>query len=77
VSYNGELYNDAELRRELGPWLAARGARFETACDTETVLRAIERWGGGAFDRLRGMYAVVAYDARSRELWLARDPLGI
>lgn len=73
VVYNGELYNDAELRAEL----RAQGARFRTACDTETVVRAWERWGEGALRRLRGMFALGVYDPSVERLWLARDPLGI
>lgn len=71
--YNGELYNDEELRREL----RARGVCFQTACDTETLLRALEAWGTGAIPRLRGMYAFAWYDTLERRVLLVRDPLGI
>lgn len=71
--YNGELYNDAELRREL----AGKGVCFRTACDAETVLHALAAWGVGAFDRLRGMYSIGFYDGRTGTLLLGRDPLGI
>ncbi|MEO1512288.1 MAG: asparagine synthase (glutamine-hydrolyzing), partial [Planctomycetota bacterium] len=71
--YNGELYNDAELRAELG----AEGVRFRGTCDTETVLHALTRWGAGGVDRLRGMLALAFYDAHERTLLLARDPLGV
>lgn len=77
IVYNGELYNDAELRRELAPELAARGQAFRTACDTETVLWAMRLWGEGAINRFRGMYALGYYDADAGTLTLARDPLGI
>ncbi|MEZ6210335.1 MAG: asparagine synthase (glutamine-hydrolyzing) [Phycisphaerales bacterium] len=73
LAYNGELYNDAELRHELG----SLGVRFRSSCDTETVLRAIEVWGTEALHRLRGMFALSIYDTRLRLLTLARDPLGI
>lgn len=73
IAYNGELYNDAELRRELH----ADGVRFRSACDTETVAAALARWGSTALDRLRGMYAVAAVNLESGRLLLARDPLGI
>ncbi len=73
VSYNGELYNDAELRAEL----ESEGVRFRTQCDTETLLHAIARWGVAARPRLRGMYAFALWDARDRTLLLARDELGI
>lgn len=71
--YNGELYNDAEVRTAL----AREGVTFRTASDTETVLRAIERWGSDAFPRLRGMYALGFLDVRARVLLLARDPMGV
>jgi len=71
--YNGELYNDEELRKEL----RARGVRFRSRSDTETVLRALEAWGTEALGRMRGMFALAAYDVRRDVLMLARDPLGI
>lgn len=71
--YNGELYNDAAVRRELD----ADGTRFRTSCDTETVLHAVGRWGVGAAARLRGMFALALWDAQARRLLLARDGLGI
>lgn len=71
--YNGELYNDAELRGEL----EAEGVVFRTSCDTETVLHALTRWGAGALPRFRGMFALGFYDARAHTLTLARDPFGI
>lgn len=71
--YNGELYNDAELRAEL----RARGVRFASTCDAETVLQAWSEWGSAALARLRGMFALAIYDAHDRTLTLARDPLGV
>ena len=71
--YNGELYNDGELRDAL----RQDGASFHTHCDTETVLRALETWDLDGIPRLRGMYAFGAYDTQTHRLVLARDPLGI
>ncbi|GJQ29974.1 MAG: putative asparagine synthetase [glutamine-hydrolyzing] [Phycisphaerae bacterium] len=71
--YNGELYNDAELRAAL----SREGWAFRTRSDTETVLAALATWGPAGLDRLRGMYALVYFDARTGETLLARDPLGI
>lgn len=71
--YNGELYNDAELRAEL----ARAGYRFQTSSDTETVLAALTHWGPDALARFRGMFALAWFDARDQRLLLARDPLGI
>jgi asparagine synthase (glutamine-hydrolysing) len=71
LAFNGEIYNHAQLRRELpGPW---RGHS-----DSETLLRAIETWGiGPALERLNGMYALALWDRQERALTLARDPLGV
>ena len=74
--YNGELYNDAELRRELLETGEVRGG-FRGDCDAETVLWAFVAWGPAAFQRLRGMFALAIYDSREHVLHLARDPLGI
>ncbi|MCK4873113.1 MAG: asparagine synthase (glutamine-hydrolyzing) [Phycisphaerales bacterium] len=71
LTYNGEIYNHVELRREL------TAAPFATTCDTETLLHALAEWGEGAVHRLRGMYAFALYDAQKEQLTLARDPLGI
>jgi asparagine synthase (glutamine-hydrolysing) len=71
--YNGELYNFKELRAEL----AASGASFATASDTEVVLEAWRHWGPDALKRFRGMFAFALADTTTGELVLARDPLGI
>lgn len=73
ITYNGEIYNDAELRREL----AARGVVFRSSCDTETVLHALAVWGPRGLSRLRGMFALALFDCRENTLLLARDPLGM
>src|SRR5215471_1067133 len=73
ISYNGETYNFRELRREIGsefgPW--------RSNSDTEVVLRAYRKWGREAFGKLRGMFALVIWDALKEELILARDEFGI
>jgi asparagine synthase (glutamine-hydrolysing) len=71
--FNGEIYNYRELREEL----EAEGHRFYTSSDTETIVHAYERWGDGAFRRLRGMFGIALWDSRERTLWLARDRAGI
>jgi asparagine synthase (glutamine-hydrolysing) len=70
IVYNGELYNAAELRRELGGW------EFRTRCDTEVVLAAHARWGAGCVKRFNGMFAFAIWDERTRGLVLARDRVG-
>jgi asparagine synthase (glutamine-hydrolysing) len=73
IAYNGEIYNDEDLRREL----QSAGVRFRTGCDTETLLHVLSRWGPDAVSRLRGMFAFAYVDVQARTLTLARDPLGI
>ncbi len=73
VTYNGEIYNHREVRSEL----ERRGHVFRTASDTEVLVEALAAWGTGALPRLRGMFAFAAHDARSGEVILVRDALGI
>src|SRR5215469_12207734 len=73
LSYNRELYNYRELRKEL----EAAGATFVTSSDTEVVLEGWRHWGAGALERFRGMFAFALGDTATGELVLARDPLGI
>ncbi len=71
--YSGEVYNFAELRKEL----IGIGERFTTSGDTEVVLRGYLRWGDGVADRLNGMYAFAIWDARERKLVMIRDRMGV
>ena len=73
ITFNGEIYNYRELRREL----ESRGYRFRTASDTEVILKAYEAFGPDCVGRLRGMFAFALWDARRRRLFLARDRAGI
>lgn len=72
ITFNGEIYNYKELRREL----EAEGELFQTQSDTEVLLAALVRWGVQALNRLNGMYAFAFWDARERRLLLARDRIG-
>lgn len=73
LSYNGEVYNFLELRREL----REAGAVLRTRSDTEVILQGYLHWGLGVLDRIVGMYAFAIWDGRSRTLLLARDRLGV
>jgi asparagine synthase (glutamine-hydrolysing) len=73
ITYNGEIYNFRELRREL----EQAGVRFKTESDTEVILRLYEREGAAMLPKLRGMYAIVIWDSTERSVFLARDPYGI
>jgi asparagine synthase (glutamine-hydrolysing) len=71
LTYNGEIYNYLELRRELGE------DRFRTHSDTEVILHAYRTWGLDVLTRLRGMFAFALWDESSHSLLIARDPFGI
>lgn len=73
LSYNGELYNFRELRREL----EAMGHVFKSRSDTEVVLYSYLQWGEKCVERFRGMFALAVLDGASGRLFLARDHLGI
>ena len=73
ITYNGEVYNFPELRREL----EQKGVRFVSATDSEVVLHLYAEYGMEAFERLNGMFALAIWDARREQLILARDRLGI
>ena len=72
VTFNGEIYNFRELRREL----EGQGHRFRTESDTEVIVHAYEQDGAACVRRFRGMFAFALWDARTRMLLLARDPMG-
>lgn len=73
ITYNGEVYNAPELRREL----SALGHRFRSTTDSEVVLEGYRRWGRECLARLNGMFAFAIWDGRDRTLACARDRFGI
>src|SRR5687767_15925586 len=73
VTYNGEIYNHADVRREL----ESAGHQYRTRSDTETIVHAYEQWGDACVTRFRGMFAFAIWDAPQRRLLLVRDRLGV
>lgn len=71
--YNGEIYNFADLRRKL----EARGARFRGHSDSEVLLEGYSAFGPDFIAELNGIFAVAIADVASKELFVARDPLGV
>jgi len=72
LSYNGEVYNAAELRSALEPL----GHVFRTGTDTEVVLAAFAQYGPASLAMLEGMFAFALWDPRDRRLYVARDRMG-
>jgi len=72
VVFNGEIYNFQELRKEL----EAKGHRFATHSDTESIVHAYEEWGEDCVMRFRGMFAFAIWDAPRQRLFCARDRFG-
>lgn len=75
IVFNGEIYNHAELRKEL---TALGHTDWQTDhSDTEVILHAFRQWGIDCLKRFRGPFAIALWDARQRALWLIRDRIGI
>jgi asparagine synthase (glutamine-hydrolysing) len=78
IIYNGELYNYKELKFELQRSMQGNLPYvFRTASDTEVVIAAYIRWGKECLSKFNGMYAFALYDTAEKELFIARDRLGI
>jgi asparagine synthase (glutamine-hydrolysing) len=73
ITYNGEVYNHAALRQEL----IAKGHTYRSHTDSETIIHLYEEEGERCVERLHGMFAFAIWDTRKRELFLARDRIGI
>ncbi len=73
VSYNGEIYNFLELRKEL----EKLGYRFSSRTDTEVIIYSYKEWGINCVNKFNGMFAFALWDKRKREFFLARDRYGI
>ncbi len=73
ISFNGEIYNFIELKREL----EELGSLFITKTDTEVILYAYEKWGTKAFDRFEGIFAFSLFDKKANKIFLVRDHIGV
>lgn len=73
ISFNGEIYNFKELRKEL----IKEGFNFLTETDTEVIIKAYEAWGVESFSKLKGMFAFALFDSTANNVYLVRDPSGI
>ena len=72
LTYNGEIYNFRELRRDL----AAKGHVFSSGSDTEVIIHGYEEYGEGLFNKLNGMFAFGLWDGVKKTLYLVRDRYG-
>ncbi|MGA3107590.1 MAG: asparagine synthase (glutamine-hydrolyzing) [Terriglobales bacterium] len=73
IVFNGEIYNHLALREQL----IARGHRYVTNSDTETVIHLFEEYGADCVQHLRGMFAFAIWNRNTKTLFIARDRLGI
>lgn len=73
ITFNGEIYNYLELRLRL----ISLGHSFTTNSDTEVILAAFDQWGYNCLKEFNGMFAFAIYNSISKELFIARDQLGI
>lgn len=73
ITYNGEVYNYIEIRREL----EALGKCFATTTDTEVILAAYAQWGAECVKRFNGMWAFAIYDKQNQTVFFSRDRFGV
>ena len=73
ITYNGEVYNHADYRREL----TEKGYRYNTQSDTEAILQLYEEYGADCVHKLRGMFAFAIWNKNAKELFIARDRFGV
>lgn len=73
LTFNGEIYNHLEIRKEL----EAKGYKYHSHSDTETILYAYAEWGAGCLKKFLGMFAIAIWDEEKKELFIARDRIGI
>lgn len=73
LTYNGEIYNFMELRKEL----ETKGHKFKSNTDSEVILHGYEEWGIKTVERLRGIFAFALYDSTKKIIFLVRDRVGV
>ncbi|MBL7895389.1 MAG: asparagine synthase (glutamine-hydrolyzing) [Bacteroidia bacterium] len=73
ITYNGEIYNYLELKKEL----ELEGVKFISSSDTEVVLQAYKNWGVDCLEKFNGMWSFCIYDVEKHELFCARDRFGV
>ena len=73
VVFNGEIYNFAEIRKDL----EAKGHVFKSHSDTEVIIHGYEEWGFDVVHKFIGMFGIALWDAKKKRLWLVRDRIGI
>lgn len=73
ITYNGEIYNFPEIRKEL----EKKGYQFRTNSDTEVVLKSFQEWGKDCLEKFRGMFSFAIWDKRKEKLYLFRDRFGV
>jgi len=73
ITYNGEVYNFKEIKREL----EKEGYKFISNSDTEVILKAFHRWGFSAVHKFHGMFAFAIWDKKDKKLILCRDRIGV
>ena len=73
IVYNGEVFNYLELKEDL----IQRGHRFQSSTDTEVILHLYEEFGDCCLEKINGQFAIAIWDSKKKELFLARDRVGI
>lgn len=73
ITFNGEIYNYAELKPEL----EQKGHKFFSATDTETIIHLYEEYGENCVEKLHGDFAFAIYDSNKKKIFLARDRIGV
>ncbi|MFM8361404.1 MAG: asparagine synthetase B family protein, partial [Haliscomenobacter sp.] len=73
ITFNGEVYNFAEIREEL----CGLGCSFRSGSDTEVILKAFKTWGTAAVTRFIGMFSIALLDKGHQKLYLLRDRVGV